>query len=51
MKFNKFDLEAKALKLERQREIENINNYVDGLTNLLFTPRPTVAEVKKNGTK
>ncbi len=51
MKFNKFDLEAKALKLEQQREIDSINNYVDGLTNLLFNPRPTVAEVKKNGTK
>tara|TARA_R110002012_G_scaffold23337_3_gene79259 strand:- start:490 stop:732 length:243 start_codon:yes stop_codon:yes gene_type:complete len=50
MKFNKFDLEAKALKLEQQREIDSINNYVDGLTNLLFNPRPTV-EAKKNGTK
>jgi len=50
MKFNKFDLEAKDLKLEQQREIESINNYVDGLTNLLFNPRPT-EESKKNGTK
>ena len=47
MKFNKFDLEAKALKLEQQKEIDSINNYVDGLTNLLFNPRPT-AEDKKN---
>ena len=50
MKFNKSDLEAKALKLEQQREIDSINNYVDGLTNLLFNPRPT-EEAKKNGTK
>ncbi len=47
MKFNKFDLEAKALKLEQQKEIDSINNYVDDLTNLLFNPRPT-EEAKKN---
>ncbi len=50
MKFNKFDLEAKALKKEQERQ-SNAINYSDELVTLLFNPRPTVVEAKKNGTK
>ena len=49
MKFNKFDLEAKALKKEQERQ-SNAINYSDELVTLLFNPRPT-EEARKNGTK
>ena len=49
MKFNKFDLEAKALKKEQERQ-SNAINYSDELVTLLFNPRP-IEESKKNGTK
>ena len=49
MKFNKFDLEAKAPKKEQERQ-SNAINYSDELVTLLFNPRPT-EEAKKNGTK
>tara|TARA_R100001086_G_C11705975_1_gene222728 strand:- start:7 stop:246 length:240 start_codon:yes stop_codon:yes gene_type:complete len=49
MKFNKFDLEAKALKKEQERQ-SNAINYSDELVTLLFNPRP-IEEARKNGTK